>query len=143
MIKRFAVMLAAVAISCFSASAQKYQDGLVDKIVALVGNDAIMLSDIESEVQMMRANGMTADRNARCEILEQALVSKLFLTQARLDSLVASAAEVQENLTQRIASITTQLGGEKAMEDYFHKSRYDLEQIWRTAIEEQILTQKM
>ena len=143
MIKRFAVMLAVVAISCFSASAQRYQDGLVDKIVALVGNDAIMLSDIESEVQMMRANGMVADRNARCEILEQALISKLFLTQARLDSLVASAAEVQENLTQRIASVTTQLGGEKAMEDYFHKSRYDLEQIWRTAIEEQILTQKM
>jgi peptidyl-prolyl cis-trans isomerase SurA len=143
MIKRFAVLLAAVAVSCFSASAQRYEDGLVDKIVALVGNDALMLSDIEGEVQMMRANGMVADRNARCEILEQAMVSKLFLTQARLDSLVAAATEVQENLTQRIASVTTQLGGEKAMEEYFNKSRYDLEQIWRTAIEEQILTQKM
>ncbi len=143
MIKRFAVLLVAVVVSCFSASAQRYEDGLVDKIVALIGNDAIMLSDIEAEVQMMRANGQVADRNARCEILEQAMISKLFLTQARLDSLVASAPEVQENLTQRFASVTTQLGGEKAMEEYFHKSRYDLEQIWRTAIEEQILTQKM
>ena len=143
MIKRFAVLLAVVTLSCFSASAQRYQDGLVDKLVALVGNDAIMLSDIESEVQMMRANGMVADRNARCEILEQALISKLFLTQARLDSLVASPADIQDNLTQRIASITTQLGGEKAMEEYFHKSRYDLEQIWRTSIEEQLLTQRM
>jgi len=102
-----------------------------------------MLSDIESEVQMMRVNGLVADRNARCEILEQMMVSKLFLTQARLDSLVAAATEVQENLNQRIASITTQLGGEKAMEEYFNQSRYDLERIWREAIEEQLLTQKM
>ena len=143
MIKRFAVLLSVVILSCFSASAQKYQDGLIDKVVALIGNDAIMLSDIEGEAQMMRANGYIADRNGRCEILEQLMVSKLFLTQARLDSLVASATEVQENLTQRIASITTQLGGEKAMEEYFNKSRYDLEKIWREAIEEQLLTQKM
>jgi len=102
-----------------------------------------MLSDIESEVQMMRVNGLVADRNARCEILEQMMISKLFLTQARLDSLVAAATEVQDNLNQRIASITTQLGGEKAMEEYFNKSRYDLERIWREAIEEQLLTQKM
>ena len=92
---------------------------------------------------MMRVNGLVADRNARCELLEEIMVSKLFLTQARLDSLVASATEVQENLSQRFASVTTQLGGEKAMEEYFNKSRYDLEKIWREAIEEQLLTQRM
>ncbi|MBP5302189.1 MAG: peptidylprolyl isomerase [Bacteroidales bacterium] len=143
MIKRFAVLASIVLLSCFSASAQRYSDGLIDKIVALVGNDAIMLSDIEQEVQMMRVNGLVADRNARCELLEEIMVSKLFLTQARLDSLVASATEVQENLSQRFASVTTQLGGEKAMEEYFNKSRYDLEKIWREAIEEQLLTQRM
>ena len=128
---------------CLPASAQRYPDGLVDKIVALVGNDAIMLSDIESEVQMMRVNGIVADRNARCDLLEQMMISKLFLTQARLDSLVVGAAEIQENLSQRFATVTTQLGGEKAMEEYFNKSRYDLETIWRDAIEEQLLTQRM
>ena len=128
---------------CLPASAQRYPDGLVDKIVALVGNDAIMLSDIESEVQMMRVNGIVADRNARCDLLEQMMISKLFLTQARLDSLVVGASEIQENLSQRFATVTTQLGGEKAMEEYFNKSRYDLETIWRDAIEEQLLTQRM
>ena len=88
MIKRFAVLAAVVILSCLPAAAQRYQDGLIDKIVALVGNDAIMLSDIEQEVQMMRVNGMATDRNTRCEILEQAMMGKLFLTQARLDSLV-------------------------------------------------------
>ena len=143
MIKRFAVLAAVLMFICLPASAQRYPDGLVDKIVALVGNDAIMLSDIESEVQMMRVNGIVADRNARCDLLEQMMISKLFLTQARLDSLVVGAAEIQENLSQRFATVTTQLGGEKAMEEYFNKSRYDLESIWRDAIEEQLLTQRM
>ena len=143
MIKRFAVLAAVLMFICLPASAQRYPDGLVDKIVALVGNDAIMLSDIESEVQMMRVNGIVADRNARCDLLEQMMISKLFLTQARLDSLVVGASEIQENLSQRFATVTTQLGGEKAMEEYFNKSRYDLETIWRDAIEEQLLTQRM
>ncbi|MBR5670696.1 MAG: peptidylprolyl isomerase, partial [Bacteroidales bacterium] len=116
---------------------------MIDKIVALVGNDAIMLSDIEQEIQMMRVNGMAADRNTRCELLEQIMMGKLFLTQARLDSLVVQETEIQSNLSQRFASVTTQLGGEKAMEEYFGHDRYDLERIWRDAIEEQLLTQQM
>ena len=143
MIKRFAVLAAVVILSCLPASAQRYQDGLIDKIVALVGNDAIMLSDIEQEIQMMRVNGMAADRNTRCELLEQIMMGKLFLTQARLDSLVVQETEIQSNLSQRFASVTTQLGGEKAMEEYFGHDRYDLERIWRDAIEEQLLTQQM
>ena len=143
MIKRFAVLAAVVILSCLPASAQRYQDGLIDKIVALVGNDAIMLSDIEQEIQMMRVNGMAADRNTRCELLEQIMMGKLFLTQARLDSLVVQETEIQSNLSQRFASVTTQLGGEKAMEEYFGHDRYDLERIWRDAIEEQLLTQQI
>ena len=74
-------------LSCAWAQAQQYE-GVVEKSVALVGNDIIMLSEIESEAQMMRARGLTVDKSARCEILENFLVSKLFLTQAKLDSLI-------------------------------------------------------
>lgn len=143
MIKRFFALSVATLISSFALSAQQYNDGLIEKTIALIGNDAVMLSDIESEVQMMRANGLVADRNARCDLFEEILVNKLFLTQARLDSLMVTPPEIKENLTQRIASITTQLGGEKAMEEYFNKSRYDLENLWTIQIEEQLLTQKM
>ena len=71
----------------FAASAQKYADGLIDKSVAVVGNEMISISQIEEQVQMMRVDGVVADRNMRCEILEQMLESKLLLMQARLDSL--------------------------------------------------------
>ena len=72
------------------ASAQKYTNGLIDKTVAIIGNDMIQLSAIEAEVQMMMVQGVTSDQNIRCEILENILMQKLFLTQARLDSLSVS-----------------------------------------------------
>ena len=74
----------------FVASAQKYQGGIVDKTIAVIGNEVITISQLEEEVQMINAYGMMSDKNARCEILEQMMVSKLFLMQARVDSLTVN-----------------------------------------------------
>ena len=124
-------------------SAQRYQEGLIDKTIVLIGNDMIMLSDLENEVQMMRARGFTADRNARCQILEEMLVSKLFLNQARIDSLEINDANVESALSQRIDEVMTQLGGEKQMEEYFQKPLYKLRQEWKEMLTEQSLMQDM
>lgn len=124
-------------------SAQRYQEGLIDKTIVLIGNDMIMLSDLENEVQMMSARGFTADRNARCQILEEMLVSKLFLNQARIDSLEINDANVESALSQRIDEVMTQLGGEKQMEEYFQKPLYKLRQEWKEMLTEQSLMQDM
>ena len=93
-----------------TASAQKYGK-VVDKTVAVVGNEVIMVSDIEQEVQMMRAQGLSSDRNLRCELLEQMMVQKIFLMQARLDSLSVNQDMVDGELAQRVDQIRTSLGG--------------------------------
>ena len=124
------------------ARAQKYE-GVVEKTVALIGNDIVMLSDIESEAQMQRARGLTVDKSARCEILEGFLVSKLFLTQARLDSLVVSEAQVSNMLDQRMNEVLTTLGGEQKAEEYFGKPLYKLRQEWHDALSDQSLIQEM
>lgn len=124
-------------------SAQKYQ-GIVDKTVAVVGNEVILLSDIESEMQMMQSYyGMKSDRKARCELLEQMLSSKLFLMQARVDSLVVNNDMVEGELANRIDMLKSNLGGEEAVEEYFGKPIYKLRQEWRKSIEDQTLTQQM
>jgi Parvulin-like peptidyl-prolyl isomerase len=124
------------------ARAQKY-DGIVDKSVALIGNDIVMLSDVEQEAQMMRARGLTVDKAARCEILEQFLVSKLFLTQAKLDSLTVNDAYVESALEQRMNEVLTTLGGEQKTEEYFGKPLYKLREEWRQAMQDQSLIQEM
>ena len=136
----FAVLLAALPL--LQAWAQRY-DGVIDKSVALIGNDIIMLSDIESEAQMMRAQGLAVDKGARCEIFENYLVSKLFLTQAKLDSLTVNEAQVSAALDQRINDIIMRLGGEKQTEEYFGKPMYKLRQEWHDALSDQSLIQEM
>ncbi|MGM9736649.1 MAG: peptidylprolyl isomerase [Candidatus Cryptobacteroides sp.] len=135
-----AVALALVAVQM---SAQKYPDGIIDKSIAVVGNEMIMLSQLEEEVQMMRAQGMMSDRNMRCEILEQMLVSKLFLMQARLDSLTVNNDMVEGEMRNRIDQIRTQLGGDEEVEKYFGKPLYKLRQEWRESLQEMSLTQQM
>ena len=125
----------------FAASAQKYQ-GVVDKTVAVVGNEMISLSEIESQVQAMRAQGYASDRNMRCEVLENLMETKLLLSQARVDSLVVNQDNVAAQLDQYVAQLLTRAGGEEELEDYFGKPLYRLRQEWRQQIEEQSLAQQ-
>lgn len=122
---------------------QKYQGGLIDKTIAVIGNEAIKLSDLEEEIKMMRANGVSSDRNARCEMLEQMMVQKLFLMQSRVDSLTVNNDMVEQNLSMRLDNVRTTLGGDEEVEKYFGKSMFKLRQEWRKALEEQSLTQQM
>ena len=141
-IKRLAAA-ALFAAAALTASAQKYSDGLIDKTVAVVGNEVIMLSDLEDEVAMMRAYGMMSDKKGRCEILEEMMATKLFLMQARLDSLAVNNDMVEGELSNRIDMLKTNLGGEEAVVKQFGKPIYKLRQEWRDAIEDQNLTQQM
>lgn len=139
---RLACFVLAAGISV-SVSAQRYPDGIIDKTIAVVGNEMIMISTIEQEVQMMRASGMASDRNMRCDLLEQMMVSKLFLMQARVDSLTVNDDMVNGEMNNRIDNIRTQLGGDEEVEKYFNKPLYKLRQEWRLALQDQSLTQQM
>lgn len=126
---------------CGTAVAQKYA-GVVDKSVAVVGNELITLSDLESQVQMLRAQGYASDKNIRCEILESMMESKLFLMQARIDSLSVNNEMVSAELNQRMDQVRTALGGDEEVEKYFNKPLYRLRQEWQQQIEQQSLTQQ-
>lgn len=137
-------MLAALVLGLsVPAVAQKYSDGLIDKTIAVVGNEMISISQLEQEVQAMRAQGLASDRNVRCELLEQMMESKLFLMQARVDSLTVNNDMVEGELSNRLDMIRTQLGGDEEVEKYFGKPLYKLRQEWRKLFEDQSLTQQM
>ena len=122
-------------------SAQKYPGGLVDKTVAVVGNETILVSDIESQVQQEQAQGRSSDRDMRCTILERMMENKIFLMQARIDSLTVNYDMVDGELGNRIDQYRTFLGGDEEMEKYFGKPLYKLRQEWRQLFEEQSLIQ--
>ena len=135
--------IAAMLLMALTASAQKYPNGLIDKTVAVIGNEMITISVLENEVQYMRAQGMASDENMRCSVLESVLESKLFLMQARIDSLTVNNDIVAQNVSQRMDDAKTRLGGEDEVEKYFGKTIYKLRQEWTKQLEENNLTAQM
>ena len=136
-----AIVFAAALLLTTGLSAQKYKGGLVDKTVAVVGNEVILVSDVESEVQQMQAQGRSSDRDMRCTILENMMESKIFLMQARIDSLTVNYDMVDGELSNRIDQYRTYLGGDEELEKYFGKPLYKLRQEWRQLFEDQSLIQ--
>ena len=123
--------------------AQTYPNGLIDKTIAVVGNEMISLSQLEQEILYMRMQGMYSDKNMRCEQLEHMMDSKLFLMQARIDSLSVNQEMVNSSLDQRMAQIQTNFGGDDEVEKFYGKPIYKLRQEWRQQLEDMSLTQQM
>ena len=141
-ILKLTLAIAAVMLPLCS-SAQVYPGGLVDKTVAVVGNEMISLSQLEQEILYMRMQGMFSDKNMRCEQLERMLESKLFLMQARVDSLSVNQEMVNSSLAQRMDQVRTNFGGDEAVENFYGKPLYKLRQEWRQQLEDMTLTQQM
>lgn len=138
------MMVAAFCVAFSSvASAQRYKGGVVDKTIAVVGNEVIMISDLEEEVKIQSYGAYMSDMSGRCDMLEQMMESKLFLMQARLDSLVVNNDMVEGSLNDRINNIRTYYGGDAGVEKEFGKPLYKLRQEWRKSLEDMTLTQQM
>ena len=133
-----------LAVLASAAYAQTYPQGLVNKTIAVIGNEMITMSQLEQELQMQRMQaGFYSDKNMRCEMLERLLEAKLFLMQASIDSLEVSNDMVDSELNNRVDQIRSQLGGDEQVEEYFGKPLYKLRQEWRKSLEESSLTQQM
>ena len=140
------LVIVTVLLTAFAgtAPAQKYPGGLVDKTIAVVGGEMITIGQLEQELQLQRfQTGIYSDMNMRCDLLESLLEAKLFLMQARIDSLEVNHDMVTSELNNRIDQIRTQLGGDDEVEAYFGKPLYKLRQEWKQTLEDQSLTQQM
>ena len=134
------IAVSAAILAIIPAGAQRYKT--IDKSIAVIGNELITVSDLESEIQMMHAQGMSSDRLTRCTLLENMMQSKLFLMQARLDSLTVNNDVVEANLNDRLAQVRTALGGDEAAEAYFGKSLYQLRKEWKEQLQDNSLIQQ-
>jgi peptidyl-prolyl cis-trans isomerase SurA len=90
------------------------QDKVVDQIIAVVGKNVILKSDIESMYMQQQAQGITSEGDQKCEILENLLVEKLLLAEAEQDTTITvSDSQINQNLEQRIQYFISHLGSEK------------------------------
>lgn len=127
-----------------SGNQTQAQDKVVDQIVAVVGKNIILKSDIEAMFQQQQAQGITTEGDMKCEILENLLVEKLLLAEAELDTTITvSDSQLNQNLDQRIQYFISHLGSEKEVEAYFKKSIIDIKADLQEVIKNQQMTQQM
>jgi len=120
------------------------QDKVVDQIVAVVGKNIILKSDVENMFQQQQAQGITTEGDMKCEILENLLVEKLLLAEAELDTTITvSDSQLNQQLEQRVQYFVSHLGSEKEVEAYFKKSIVDLKAELQDVIKNQEMTQQM
>ena len=123
--------------------ASTHAQGIIDKIVGIVGNEIIMMSDIENQYIQMASQQMKVDGNTRCEILEDMMFQKLLYVQAQKDSLSVTPKEVETELDRRLSVFINQIGSEQKLEEYFGKTIKSIKDDLRSTIEEQMLAQKV
>ena len=116
---------------------------LVESVAAIVGNEVIYLSDLENTVSDVRRNGdKTPVDQLNCKVFQQMLVSKLFVDQARIDSIIVSDDEVEGDLNMRMNDAIRTAGSEQALETYFKKSMLEIRRdIKKTLLEQQVVTE--
>lgn len=121
------------------------EDGpVVDKVVAVVGNNIVKLSDIENQYLQARTQGMSSVQgDLKCDVFEELLTQKLFLNQARIDSVEVTEGEVEMQLARRMDFFINQIGSQERLEEYFNKSMLEIKNDFRDPIREQLLTEKM
>ena len=118
----------------------------VDGIVAVIGKDIIMQSDLEKHYLDYTSQFKTVEDpfETKCYVLETLVFNKLMVNQADLDSIEVSDEEVDYRINSRIAYFLQQVGGdEKFIENYFHKSMAQIKKEMREMMYEQALIEQV
>ena len=126
-----------------AAYAQQAQ--VIDKVVAVVGKNIILQSDIEEQYTQYRLQGgiKGSATSIRCEILEDLLFRKLMLNQAELDSITVTDEQVESEMDYRVRYFVSQLGSEEKLEQYYNKSMSEIKDELRTIIKDQKLIEEV
>lgn len=112
----------------------KAQDNVIDQIIWIVGDEAILKSDVEKVRLGMLSRGERIEGDPYCLIPEQLAVQKLFLDQAKIDSISVPSAEVAKGVTRYENNVIANLGSRQKAEEYLGATMTQLREDWREQI---------
>ena len=125
--------------------AQNHQSQVIDKVVAVVGKNIILQSDIENQYIQYRMQGMAegTGKEVRGRILEDLLLQKLMLNQAEMDSITVTDEQVEAELNRRIQWFIARIGSQEKMEAQFGKSMSEIKDEVRQASKDNMLQEQV
>lgn len=139
--KRFFLILSFI---LFAVLSRAQESQVIDRVVAVVGQNVILQSDIEAQYIQMRLQGgiKGSASSIRCEILEDLLFRKLMLNQAEMDSITVTDEQVKSEVDRLISYFVSQLGSQENLEKYYNKSMSEIkEEMFRMRKDQMLVDQ--
>lgn len=116
---------------------------VIDEVVWIVGDEAILRSDVENARLEALSQGQRLDGDPYCIIPENLAIQKLFLHQAAIDSVQVSDSEVFQRVDQRINYYIQQLNGKEKMEEYFGKTTSQIREQLYDMVRDDMMTSEV
>ena len=142
--KKFFILFSLVAL-CTTAFADKRDSigSVVDEVIWVVGDEAILKSEVEVTRIQAAMEGVRWKGDPDCAIPEQLAVQKLFLHQAAIDSIEVTENEVAQAIEQRIDYMIQQTGSREKLEEYKKQSLSQIRQSMHDDLRDQMMIQRM
>ncbi len=135
------VLTACAALLCLAGVSA--QDNVIDEVIWVVGDEAILRSEVEEQRLRNQYEGVRIDGDPYCVIPEQIALQKLYLHQAELDSVVANENTVNTQVEMRLNYFITQIGSKEKMEEYFRKPMAEIREDMYELVHNQMVIQQM
>jgi peptidyl-prolyl cis-trans isomerase SurA len=119
------------------------QDNIIDEVIWIVGEEAILRSEVEEERLRAQYEGTPIAGDPYCVIPEQLAIQKLYLHQAELDSIVVNESSVSSQVDMRMDYYISQIGSKEKMEEYFRKTSTEIREEMMTGVRNQMIIQQM
>ena len=119
------------------------QTKVVDKVVAVVGSNIILKSEVDQQYAQYILQGNKPEDNLKCMFLQNMLSQKLLTQQAVLDSITVEDEDIDGEINRRMRVMTSRAGGQEKLEGFLGKSLIQYKDEIRPEIEEQLVAQKM
>ncbi len=137
----FTTFLFAIALFQISSAQER---AIIDKIVATVGDEVILLSDVEEQYAYDSERAGSLPEEAKCAILERLMVQKLLVNQAKIDSIIVEDDVVEQQLSSRIDYILGLMNNDVSQfEEYYGKSIAQVRADMRSDLRDQITAEQM
>jgi peptidyl-prolyl cis-trans isomerase SurA len=136
------LLFVALTLSSFAMQAQTRE--LMDKVVAKVGDEYVLLSEVEEQYSAAKEQRQNLPANYKCMVVDQILVNKLLVNQAKIDSLYPKEEEIETQLNSRFDRILEYMNGNvEQFVAYYGQSPEAMKEQMRDDMKDQLMAEKM
>jgi peptidyl-prolyl cis-trans isomerase SurA len=136
------MLLLAGSLLCLFMNVQAQKTN-IDKVVAVLGNNVILLSELNQQYAQYLNSGNPNNETVKCYILQQMLVQKLLKQQAEIDSVIVDDNQVDDEVDRRMRSSIQRAGGQDRLEQFLNKSVLQYKDEIRPDIKDALIANKM